>query len=479
MKKVGKAAKLAIIILIFLCFADYFLKHYDTKEYGPEQMDLYVEKMCEIADVPGMSMVIFNDNQESYLNVGYADKSTKTEASGDTQYELASATKAFTALGILLLEQNDALDREDPVNRYLPWFALVYKGKKADVTIEQLLCHTSGIPAWTISVLPVGTENDGGLLEKTVRAVRNVELDHLPGTVHSYATINYDILALIMEQITGIAYEEYIKQNVLEPLGMTNSYFRVDNSKTAQLAQGYRYVLMRAAKYDAPAFYGNTAAGYLVSNTKDLRIWLKAQMGMFEADMTEPLEKLKTAIAESHSYPIETKQNYWAGWNIYDGYICHSGNNPNFSSQVIIDTDESKAVFAVANVCGAAVTATADGVYRMIHGESVKIGLYLDMVSMLDFIGFILCLIELYAGICILKKRENAGKHALMKAAGALLLAMIVVAFPYILHYNYLTLAVWYSPCLRIAIWGAFICLSGYAGTHIKNHIRIQRSGKK
>lgn len=342
MKKFIKILKITTIAAICLCLTSHALTHYDIKEYSIEQVDTYVKRMCEMANTPGMSMVVLNGDQEYYINVGYANKKTKAEATSVTQYELGSTTKAFTALGILLLEQDGVLDRNDSVSKYLPWFAPVYDDNDADVTIEHLMCHTSGIPVWTISLLPIGTIDDAGLLEKTVRTIQSVELDNPPGMRHNYATINYDVIALIMEQVTGMTYEEYIEQNVLEPLGMHDSYFRIDNSKTTQLAQGYQYVLMGVMKYDAPTFYGNTAAGYLVSNTKDLTIWMKAQMGIFEMDMTETLKKLNIAIIKSHSYPIEEKQNYWAGWNIYDSYFCHAGNNPNFSSQVIVDREETK-----------------------------------------------------------------------------------------------------------------------------------------
>lgn len=472
MNKFAGVIKAIIIVIIMICIASYVLTHYDTKEYGIEQIDEYVERMCEIADVPGMSIVVRKDNHDSYINVGYADRKAKIEATEDTQYELGSTTKAFTALGILLLEQDGMLDRSDSVSKYLPWFEPTYHNEKVDVTIEQLLCHTSGIPVWTVSKLPIGTISETGLLEQTVRTIQSVELEHLPGKVYCYATINYDVLALVMEKVTGMKYEKYIEQNVLKPLGMKDSYFRVDNSKTGQLSQGYRYLLMGLHEYDAPAFYGNTAAGYLMSTTKDLTLWMKAQMGLLEMDMTDSLEKLSTAIKESHSYPIENGQNYWAGWNLHDSYFAHCGNNPNFSSQVIINRDGTKAVFALSNINSAATTATADGIFRMLCGQKVQIGFFTDYNSFTDFVCTILCLIEILLGICIWERRNGIIRHAVVKAVVFIIISNVVVAFPYLLHYNYLTLTVWNSPSLVIAILGAATCGFGYAGICVKNRAK-------
>lgn len=452
-----KIARVAIIGIICICSVYYLFSHYDGKEYNIENMEEYVRSLCKIGNVPGMSIALLDHGQEYYINVGYADKAEKADMTSEIRCELGSTTKAFTALGALLLEQDGKLDRADSVKDYLPWFRPTYDGKEADVTIEHLLCHTSGIPTWTIADLPTGTVNDAELLENTVRGIQSVKLDSAPGTVHNYATINYDVLALIIEKTSGMTYEDYIEKNVLEPLGMSNSYFRVDDSKQEQLAQGYRYAFMRAAKYDAPTFYGNTAAGYLVSSTEDLAIWMKAQMGIYETDMTEEIDR---AITESHLYPIEEGRHYFAGWNLYDTYICHGGNNPNFSSQVIIGRTNKKAVFALANICGPSSTKAADGIYRMMQGETVEIGFWMDGNSLVDLLCMISCLVEIYIMILLFEKRRK--KYAGAKVFFCLLMAVIVLMAPYILHYNYFALSVWCSPCVLIAIAGVEICFAEY-----------------
>lgn len=456
-----KIARAAIIGMICICLVHYLYLHYDGEKYSIETVEDYVRKVCEIGNVPGMSVVVLDGGQEYYRNAGYADKDEKIVMTSKIRCELGSTTKAFTALGILLLEQDNKLDRMDSVKDYLPWFHPTYDGNEADITIEHLLCHTSGIPVWTIADLPVGSAGDAELLENTVKGIQSVKLDSMPGTVHNYATINYDVLALIMEKVSGMTYEEYIEKNVLEPLGMTHSYFRVDDSKPEQSAQGYRYAFLGAGKYDAPAFYGNTAAGYLVSDTEDLSIWVKAQMGIYEMDMSDMIERIDDAIKTSHSYPIEKGQHYFAGWNLYDTYFCHGGNNPNFSSQVIIGRTNKKAVFALANICGSAPTKAAYGIYRMMQGETAEIGFWMDGNSLVDLVSMIGCLIELYIIILLFEKRGRK-KYAGIKIFFNVLAAVIVLLIPYILHYNYFSLAVWFSPCLLIAIAGAEICFAEY-----------------
>lgn len=466
-----KITRITIICMIGICLFYYFISHYDGQEYPVERAEDYVRRVCEMGNVPGMSVAVLDQGQEYYINVGYADKEEKNDMTSEIRCELGSTTKAFTALGVLMLEQDGKLDRTDSVQKYLPWFLPTYAGKEADITIEHLLCHTSGIPAWTISGLPIGTAGDGNLLENTVKGIQSVKLDSAPGSAHNYATINYDVLALIIEKTSGMTYEEYIEKNVLKPLGMSHSYFRVDDIKPEQSAQGYRYAFMGARKYDAPTFYGNTAAGYLVSNTEDLAIWMKAQMGTVEADIPEKLEQ---AITESHLYPTQNGQHYFAGWNLYDTYFCHSGSNPDFSSQVIIGRNNEKAVFALANICSSAPTKAADGIYRMMQGGSVKIGFWPDGNSLLDLLCMIGCFIEIYIIVLLCEKRRRM-KPSGRKALLVFLTAVMVPLIPYILHYNYTTLSVWFSPCLLIAIAGMEICFAEYLWFILKKYERERK----
>lgn len=469
-----KITQLIIIGIICILIINYLISHYDGGEYSIENVEDYVRKVCEIGSVPGMSIVVLDNGQEYYINVGYADKNEKAKMTSEIRCELGSTTKAFTALGVLLLEQDGKLSRKDFVRDYISWFHPTYDGKEVTITIEDLLCHTSGIPVWTIAGLPTGTVNDEKLLENTVKGIQSVKLDSMPGTVHNYSTINYDVLALIIENVSGMPYEEYIEKNVLEPLGMSNSFFRVDDVKAEQSAQGYRYAFLGVRKYDAPTFYGNTAAGYLVSNTEDLSIWLKAQMGMLDADMTE---KINRAIIESHSYPIEKGQHYFAGWNLYDTYYCHGGNNPNFSSQVIIGRANNKAVFALANIFGAAPTKAAEGIYQMMQGETVEIGYWMDGYSLVDLLCFIGCLTEIYIMVLLFEKRGRK-KYTGIKVSFCLLMAAIVLVLPYILHYSYFALTVWCTPCLLIVIAGIEICFAEYVILYICSRKKEIYGGK-
>lgn len=154
-----------------------------------------------------MSVAIVDKDAEIFLNYSRSDDVVINEKS---LYELASTTKAFTALGILQLEKAGRLELNDSVDLYASWFEPEFEGERATITIRQLLEHTSGIPAWTICLIPSGTSENSSLQE-TVEKIKNIKLYNQPGKVYEYATINYDILALIIEEVTGQKFESFFR----------------------------------------------------------------------------------------------------------------------------------------------------------------------------------------------------------------------------------------------------------------------------
>ncbi|MGG4109073.1 serine hydrolase domain-containing protein, partial [Paenibacillus lautus] len=281
-----------------------------------DNTDNMVEIIMAKSATPGVATVVSEQGKTEYKNYGYADAKNKKRVTEESLFELGSTTKAFTALCVILLENEGYLSLSDSVTDYIPSFEPTIKGEKVNIMIHQLLAHTSGIPPWSIRLIPEGTTED--MLEKTIHNVSDIALDTYPGTAYNYATVNYDILAMIIEKVTGKRYQDYMTENILVPLGMTDSYFSTGKEKESdKLTKGYRVFFGRSLEYDAPRYYGNIAAGYLVTNSKDLERWINAQMGI--GDIPDNLLK---AIQQSHQVDIKMagyegeNQYYSFGWSI-------------------------------------------------------------------------------------------------------------------------------------------------------------------
>jgi len=242
----------------------------------------------------------------------------------------------------------------DTVQKYLPWFTLKYQGKPVNmqsVTLNNFLHHTSGLTnSRHTQNIPQGNTPD--LLQKTVEMLVDADLAFPPGEQYNYGTVNYDVLGLVIETVSGQSYEDFMREQVFRPLGLHQTYvYKEDAWATGQLAQGYRSSFFMTTPYNAPDYAGNKPAGYIISCTKDMARWMGIQMGIVQ-DIPEIFH---TVIEKSHqgdvSVPAVNEMYYAAGWlvNAEQTIIEHSGGNPNFSTEVAILSNEQTAVCLLTN----------------------------------------------------------------------------------------------------------------------------------
>ena len=446
---------LIVVIIIMVIWRKELSTLFSSGSYN--DVDSMVETMMNKSSTPGMAIVLSKQGEIEYKCYGYADEKNHKNINAESLFELASTTKAFTALAIILLEEEGYLASSDAITDYLSWFTPNYNGEQVNITIDQLLAHTSGIPSWSIRLIPEGTSDD--MLEKTIRNLSTITLDSYPGTKHNYATINYDVLALIIEKVTGRRYQDFVTDNILLPLGMTESYFSTGQENVSnKLTKGYKVFFGKSIEYSAPRYYGNIAAGYLVTNVKDLGFWVNAQLGIGDIP-----DKLKSAISKSHEVNKETAghedtNNYYSyGWSndIEARVINHNASNPNYSAQVIIDLEKQEAIFVLANLNSSVPTQIAYNIYDHMNGRQMNRFSYDDYTILLDLVFSILTIIALVS-LCIkiiylVKKQtiknENTTSYKMGRLIIGLVLRIILLVFiiiwPYLLNYNYHFIRVW------------------------------------
>ncbi|MCP5104926.1 MAG: beta-lactamase family protein [bacterium] len=388
-----------------------------------EKIEAFVKLQMTVGKIPGMSVVIVKGDQTVYeKGFGFADLEKQAPVTPATLFELGSTSKAFTGLGILQLEKKGLLKLSDPVEKYLPWLKLKYRGKDVSPTVAHFVHISCGVPFETIGGIPEAEGDDA--LEKTVRKLVGTELRHEPGSRHFYATINYDVLGLIIQELSGEPFEEYMKKNVLLPLGLKETYLFRDEAGTNGMSLGYKLCFSKPAVYDAPVYRGNTPAGYFITNARDLGKWLKIQMGT--VDPPQPTYIDKEIIEKSHvSDPSLTDSNYAVGWYVFrnTGAITHGGTNPNFSSFIAFAPGEI-GVAVLSNRNTDFTTGTGRGIMAVMRGADPEpshpgydMNMSFDALSSkivyillpLLFLGLLLLLLSLFK-IVRKKKRFYGGK---------------------------------------------------------------------
>lgn len=339
-----------------------------TYESISRSIDAEVSRLMDKGDIPGMSLVIINGDQKVFRNYGYSDLERKMPVSSHTLFELGSCSKAFTALAIVNLERQDRLRLDDDVSLYIPWFRVKYKNKEVKITIRQLLHHTSGIPWNTISKIPQNSSADA--LEQTVRQLTDQELNNLPGSKFEYATIGYDVLALVIQYITKQPFERYVREDILDKLqlGNTTIGYPIDS---ALKSTGYKIGFFRPRKYRAPVFRGNNAAGYVISDAEDIANWLRFQMGLVHSELYDLAD---STHQRDETVPLHDMSSYAMGWQVSlngSGEIYHDGFNPNYTSYIVFRQKTKIGVAVLANSNSAFTPVIGDRVMKLLAGEKL------------------------------------------------------------------------------------------------------------
>lgn len=344
-KRRGKQLMTAVIIS-FVSLLLLMPSHADPAaqagdEHAQEQrlaaIKQYVHAQMLASNIPGLSLAMVHKGkivlEEGF---GYADLGAQKPVTSRTLFELGSTSKAFTGLAVHLLEEKGLLRRSDPITSYIPWLRMTYNGKPAIITLHQLLHHTSGIPFESIGRIPASEAETA--MEQTVRALVDQPLARLPGSSFEYATINYDVLGFIIEKASGLHYEQFMRQSVFEPLGMTSTVAATVPVYAQDMAAGHKVFFGRQLNYQPPIYRGNTPAGYIVSSARDMARWMLFQLQDITLGGIGP-----SLITASHEpdrtvAPDGDGSYYASGWSVYRDKqeISHAGNNPAFSSFVAL-----------------------------------------------------------------------------------------------------------------------------------------------
>jgi CubicO group peptidase (beta-lactamase class C family) len=210
-----------------------------------------------------IAIVCRNGKLAYYKGFGYDDPDKKTQMPKDGIFRIASQTKAIVSTAVMILYENGKLLLDDPVSKYIPEFSKQQVMDKfnendssyttvparRDITIRDLLTHTSGIGYPVIGTkemqaiyskndIPSGLGNiNANLLEK-MKALGKLPLQFQPGEKWMYG-LNTDLLGCLVEIISGMSLEEFIRKNVCEPLGMVDTYFNLPKEKAPRLLNVY------------------------------------------------------------------------------------------------------------------------------------------------------------------------------------------------------------------------------------------------
>lgn len=298
-------------------------------------IDEFISAQMSKHGLPGVAIAVIEGDKIAYLN-GYGVDGAGRPMTAHTQMLIGSQSKSFTALAIAQLTEQGQLNLNDPVQAYIPEFRVADEPASAQITINHLLHHTSGLSDSGFGVV-VSLD---ATREQVIRALAQARLTAPVGSSHQYFNLGYSVLAYIVELVSGQTYAEYIQEHILIPLGMGAS--TADPFHAADLASGYTRLFGFPVRMreEIPAY--GVGEGFIVSTAEDMaRYAITFQTS--GAGLVSP-EMLKLILTPGIGY-------YGMGWYILDGgtKIVHGGANQTFHTEVNIYPSQNRAFVLLTN----------------------------------------------------------------------------------------------------------------------------------
>jgi len=320
----------------------------NSPQYDFDDIRSTIKTLMKNSKTPSVSVAVTKDGdiiwEESF---GWANREKQIKATPQTMYSLASISKPFTATCLMILAEKGLIDINQPANIFLGETQLrAYEGDIQEATVQRILQHTSGLPMhWNFFF--DGESFPRPSMDETIK--RFGILVAPPGDRYEYSNLGYGILEYIIERISKKSYQEYMKTEVFEPLGLGRTSVFIKAPDEDIIAE--RYIESK----DSSPFYDfdHRGASAVYSSAHDL-----VRFGMFHlknklADQKQILsdqtiEKMQTAVD-----PKLPDSHYKLGWDVGDRYgykiVSHGGGMPGVRTILLLLPSENIVVTVLSN----------------------------------------------------------------------------------------------------------------------------------
>lgn len=326
--------KSILISLFFVCFSFAHAQERgaiaQARAESPvaRQIDQYLSRL----EAMGFSGAIIVEHEGAVVlrkGYGLADREKRTPYTPETVQTMGSITKQFTAAAILLLEQQGLLSTGDAIAEYFR----AAPADKAGITLHHLLTHQAGFPG------AIGRDAEAIDASDYIAKAMEAPLEFAPGTEYSYSNVGYSLLGIIVEQVSGKPYEQFLREALLLPAGLAKTGYVLPDWTDSLLADGYldgaswgRVVDKNWLK-KGPGWHLR-ANGGLHTTVDDMHRWLAVLRGKGPLNAAQTARWTKAYVDEGMG-----DSHYAYGWAVHDTeigpLIAHNGGNGVFSADFV------------------------------------------------------------------------------------------------------------------------------------------------
>jgi CubicO group peptidase (beta-lactamase class C family) len=418
-----------------------------------DAIDAYVEEQRRRLHIPGASLAIVEGERIVHQR-GFGRACPAGDApTPQTPFFIGSLTKSITALAVMQLVEAGKVELDAAVQHYLPWFRLADPQASAQMTVRHLLNQTSGLPYFPSAAALADFDESPGTIERQVRALSALKIKSPVGTKFAYSNLNFNILGLIVETISGEPYSNFVQKHIFDPLEMHHSHSTTADAKRDGLAVGHRHWFsLPFPEPDIPIPAGSLPSGQLISCAEDMAHYLIAHLnggryGDLQILSEAGIAELQRGAAEWRAMGMLVGY-YGMGWVSQEigkvRVVSHSGNVPNFSAFMGLVPEQKRGVILLLNADPYGLPAITEeigmGLTALLAGEQpapIKLDFIQWIMRLLPLI-LLLQVVGVFATLRVLRRweREPAirpgggrlwGQHILLPLFPNLTLAGILV----------------------------------------------------
>ncbi len=373
--------------------SDSYIKPYFSDPNRSQKVEATADSVAEIYKdfaerfhTPGFVYGVVLDGRLVYTGeMGFANLNDRIPASTTSLFRIASMSKSITAMAILQLRDSGYLNLDDPASKYVSALEdMTYlTSDSPSITVRHLLIHGAGFPSddpWGDRQLAI---SDSQFLELLSQGP---SFSTPTGSAYEYSNLGYSILGQIVQEVSGMSFEEYTTQNILVPLGMTNTVWEFDKAEFSNLALGYNWIDESFVNVPLEHHGAFGPMGGMITSIEDfakyaafhLSAWPPRNDPESEVLKRSSLREMQTpqqwkTFRKQSSCPFVIMYTFglnWAEECDVDSYLSHSGGLPGFGSDWIFSPQYGLAVLAFNNRTYAAPASANRAILKHIIREA-------------------------------------------------------------------------------------------------------------
>ncbi|EDP71937.1 beta-lactamase [Flavobacteriales bacterium ALC-1] len=330
-------------------------------QFNSAQIDSIISNTVK-ANGPGVIIYVKQKDKVLYEKAfGKASMELDVNMKTKNAFNIGSISKEFTAMSILQLKEKGKLSLEDNLNMYFPNFS-----KNGDkIKIRHLLSHTSGLKSHTDTIW---ANTDGRKYFESMENVLNYFKKDVvkfePGEKHDYSNVNFNLLAFIIEKVSGMSYSEYIEENIFKPLGMANSYIPNEGQAIPNLSTGYELKNDKIVYARYHSLNQTRGSSSIHTTVQDLAKW-------YEGLMNSKVVSRETLVKAWSPYTLNNGIEEVYGYGFYSDMkfgktsIYHNGFIFGYSTSDMYFPEDDLLILVASNISDINVINTNDLVFSI------------------------------------------------------------------------------------------------------------------